>query len=227
MDTHTPLSQVIGGCLVLIVALGLLGASDGLAQDVAPGSAPLSPTLVADALVNADCYIAVCENRLTSAAKDYDLKAGENLMLSDFASRYSRNDVKFLFVIQPVKGDLDRIVVYDETAGFSKRPQLLPPPGARCIVLFRRSAHPKPPIVWKNPDGTVRKEMPVLEVVDKLSGAAPFDDSVQCKDEVEDLKTLAASVGKPAELQTLTTRLKSQLGRKVAERLKARSGEQK
>ena len=217
MQISASLSHGIAGCFLMITASQLVFSIGCGAQDLGtPGQFGLASGTVAGALVDPQYSIAVCESRVTSAPKDYELKSGDNLMVSDFVSRFSSNEVKYLHVLQPVKGEFDRIVVYHEVAGFSKRTQFLPSPNTKWIVIFKNSPASSPPIVWKDNDGRVRRQMPVLEIADKVVGVATYGDTPQSTNQVDDLKALAAIAGKKPDLAALKMRLKTPLGREVA-----------
>ncbi len=170
---------------------------------------PFEPELVAKAILEPKMLIALCEKKIPKNSSAYVLDSGANLMLSDYPERSNRNLLNSLFVVRPIKGAADRIIVYGgEPSGFKNNFQ--PPLGSRWIIIF--SPMPEMPSV-KFKDEKIQKAMPVWQLVDRKFGVERITDTNE--DLVEDLVLLAKGRQvKPAQLKTV-------FGRDVAKHLKS------
>ena len=166
--------------------------------------------------------IALCKSRSVESSPDkYELNAGENLLRSDFFEYSAQR--QFLHVIEAIKGNFNRIVVYHEALKRGRiwpafnAPSFIPPENTQWIVVFKYDPTGAK-ISFSNSD----RELPVLQLANKEFGVIRYDDAnhlgVDARQILSDLRILVEYVEQGSK-EVLPNELKTDLGKKILARI--------
>jgi hypothetical protein len=210
--------------LVLFLVLKFFLCQAGVACEncIAGEKSMNAADFFASALRDDQFKIALCKSRSGKPSPDkYELNSGESLLRSDFFE-YSAQ-CQFLYVIEAIKGNFDRIVVYHEALKRGRiwpafnAPSFIPPENTQWIVVFKYDPNGAK-ISFSDSD----KELPVLQLADKEFGIIRYDDAnhlgVDARQFLLDLRILVEYVEQGGK-EVLPDELKTDLGKKILARI--------
>ena len=209
LDKKKNISAIIS--VILLIVVGVSGKCE------AKGEEKTAPRFFFSALTGKEYRIALCKSfPVKTSFNDYELKSGKNLIHSDYpehSASYQR-----LYVIEAIKGDFDRIVLYHETLSLGRH---WPAFNRNCFIPFGNT---KWIVVFKDDAGGEQvnfrdseEHLPVLRLASKEFGIIRYDDTkhmgLNAKHFLDDLKHLLSYI-ENKQINPLD-KLKTDLGEKI------------
>ena len=179
----------------------------------------------ASALTNDQFRIALCRPRTRKPLKalhKYTLNTGESLLRSSYTDYTKSVGYKFLCVTEAIKGDFDRIVVYEEYLMYGRiwpafnNSSFIPSQDTQWLVVFREDADGEK-IEFEDSD----RKLPVLQLASKEYGIIRYEGAnhlgIDAKEFLSDLRILVKHVKKSKKVAP--NQLKTELGKEILGRL--------
>ena len=219
MDKKIIISAIVS--VILLVATIVSGRCED------KGEAANSARFFSSALTGEEYKIALCEAFSTQGfpykTSHFELRSGKNLLKSDYPEHSVSRQL--LCVIEAIKGDFDRIVVYHEYFSYGQknwpafnRHYFIPVKNTKWIVVFKDDAGGEQ-VNFRDSE----EHLPVLRLASKEFGIIRYDDTnhmgLNAKHFSEDLKLLLSYL-ENKQINSLD-KLKTDLGEKILAEINA------